>query len=57
MSAVMPDELTPDPLHYRKRSHEELVQTIYQLLDEQKVWRQRWKEEQQKRLRLQEVLP
>lgn len=54
---MMPDELTPDPLHYRKKSHEDLVRLAYQLQAENDIWRQRWKEEQQKRLLLQEHLP
>lgn len=53
---MMPDEQHPDPMHYRKLSHEELVRLAYQMLDDQNVWRQRWREEQARRIAIEKLL-
>jgi hypothetical protein len=35
-------------------SHEALVRLVYRMLDDEKVWRQRWREEQTRRIALEE---
>jgi hypothetical protein len=35
-------------------SHEALVRLVYRMLDDEKVWRQRWREEQARRIALEE---
>lgn len=45
-----------DPLGFQYLTHEELMRVTYRLLEDEKVWRQRWKEEQEKRLTLQAIV-
>jgi hypothetical protein len=47
-------EAGDDPLELRKMSHEALVRLVYRMLDDEKVWRQRWREEQTRRIALEE---
>lgn len=49
----MPDELSPDPLGYRHRSHEELVRLLYIREQDINAWRSLWKTEHYARRRLQ----
>lgn len=58
---MMPDELYPDPCHYRKKSHEELVRLLYIREQDISAWRALWKSEHYRRRKLEgqnvEIIP